>query len=499
MRQKTRKGIIALHIILYCALFLWFYPSIPQISDESEYFRNAVLLAQGSIGTTAPEYAYNYVGAGSMFVSRYPLTASMFLVPLVQIGIWALFLFGFFFYLIGLYFLLLLLKSAKLSPLWSLLYVSYLPFIFHSTTVMTDLPSAALIVGMLHFYYNKRFVHAGIFGALSLLLRVTNVLAIGALFLVLISERPSWRDVKRIASRMGIPLLVCIGILAVQNKVMYGSAFASGYGFLKNNVQFLWDRPEFLQLVLQNMRNYVLMLNLLYPLMLLCAIIAKYPLKKFTLLYAALLLAFVSLVNNLPGFDLQSLIIDYRYVFPLIPFLFVGYAAFIKQQVIPRSTFLKRHGEKVLATGCMLLLLSAIPMLSMKQEASERTRAIVDDLYQHTDSGSLIIGTQEGSYFNEQFGKRGYISLLRPVAFDNSEELAAEKIKEYLDAEHKVYLLFVDAPHYDYKRGISKTKENLEAIQTTHASTEVYSKVYGLEGAGYANAINVTLVEIKSQ
>ncbi|PIN75609.1 hypothetical protein COV18_02065 [Candidatus Woesearchaeota archaeon CG10_big_fil_rev_8_21_14_0_10_37_12] len=494
--KKSFLLLLTSSLLLLVFLFFWFHPTIPLMSDESEYLRNAYLLTQGITGYSDEEFAYGFVGSDDRFFSRYPLTASIFIVPFLVGGLNTIFLFGLFFFLLGFFFFYKLLQENKLSPWWSFLYFGYLPFLYHATTLMMDLPSMALVLGAFYFYVKKKHGFCGIFLGLATLVKSTNFLAaivIGVFILINIVKKKE-KVCSLLKLVLGtVPFLI---ILLLHNWHVYGDFLGSGYFFIHNNFQFLFGHENASGLYFGNLFRYFLFLNVFYPGMLILAFLSKYSLRKEAIAYALLSLLFFSSVNAIVKLDPLNLISMYRFIFPIIPLLFIGYAHFFEQSVFSRFKKMKKHFGKIMLLCCVLSLVAFVPLFDLKSQGSSRSEKIITDIYANTVNDSLIIGVQEGNYFSELFGVRGYVGILRPVGFENGELVAENKTIEYLKNGKKVYVLYLDTPNYSYKSGISETKAVLDNIRNEHGSNLVYEKSYMIGNIFYNSEISVQLFEL---
>ncbi|HLF54673.1 MAG TPA: hypothetical protein VI612_03055 [Candidatus Nanoarchaeia archaeon] len=494
--QKNK--ILLLLPAVFAVIFFTLYPSIPQISDESEYFRNAYLLMQGKTIINQEEYTYNYFGEEGRYFSRYPLTAGLFLIPFIILGLKSAFLFGLFFFLLGYYFFIKLLDHNKIDRIWALAYLGYTPFIFHSTTLMVDLPSAALLLGTFYFYAKRNGPMWGLLSGLSLLLKTTNIIAIAVLLVFSTIKALKSPEKKKSTITALLIISVFIAIMAAHNFMLFGSPLKSGYDFIHNNVTFLFSKPDFIQLFIQNITHYAIFLLLFYPLMLILASIPKYDTKKETLWYTAALIIFFSAANNLPSLAISDLIISYRYIFPAAALLLIGYVKFLNDYVVDRVKLLKKYLPAIIAIIALLLITASIPILDLKQQGSARTHHIVQDIYGNTEDNSLIIGVQEANYFNEYFGNRGYLGYLRPTAFDDSEPIINKKIEEYFSAGKSVYLLYFETPYYSYKKGVEDATAKLDLLKEKHNGTLVYENSYPVRSPFYTNTMSFKIYKLSA-
>ncbi len=483
MRRDTL--ILSGLVFLFLILFFAFYPKIAQVSDESEYLRNAYFLTKGITHVTEPEQAYNFVGAQGIFFSRYPLTGSLFLVPFLAGGLSTVFLFGLFFFLLGLYFFVKLLDSHELSRLWAVVYLGYVPFLLHSTTLMQDLASMSLVLGSFLYYSRKKYVFMSVCLGTSILFKVTNILA-AVLFLFVLHDlwkkqelSKGWKSksCKHVVTS-GVVFVGFFCIVLVHNYLQYGG-LTTGYSFLHNNTQFIRDPL----IALTTFFHYLVYLVLFYPGMLLVCLSCRFALKREILTYTTLLLFFISLVNNPVGLSINEFLFSYRYLFPCIPLLMFGYVSWLQTKKI--------QWNLVLPIAGIVLLLASAPVLYVKQQSSVRAAALVHDLYANTDEGSLIIGVQESNYFNEMFGNRSYVGILRPVGFENGTRTAEEAI-----ARHgSYYVLYLETPYYDYKAGIP---ESQAVLDSWNRGELVLNQSYPLQTRFFSNTISARLYRVNA-
>lgn len=496
--KKQQKATINLLVLsaFFVLLFFAFYPTQPQMSDEAEYSRNAHNLLKGVTSVDSPELSYNFVGDQEKYFSRYPQTASLFLLPLMPLGQRALFITSLAFFFLGLYFFVKLLDENKLSRAWGFLYLSYVPFLFHTTTLMIDLPSAALILGAFLYHQKKKPYLTGLLLGIALLLKNTNVLALAIIGLISIYRyQARWKEFFSYWARVASTFFPFMFVFFAHNHHMYGGILKSGYFFLQNNVLTITGLPNFADLYLQNVSHYFTFLLIFMPGMLLLALLGKYKLKAETLAYTFVTVFVLSAINNLPSLRIEDLIINYRFVFVAVPPLLVGYAAFIEQKILDKIKPVKRNLTWILAIACAITLVCSIPLLDIKSQASERTAKITQDIYSNVPEGSLVVGIKDAQYFSEHYGNIGYLSLRYPAGYEEAEKVVEEKIDEYLEDNRKVYLLYLDTPDFETK-GVSEQRDTLDEIRQNHASAIIFESSYPVKGVGYSSTIRLELVEI---
>ena len=308
--------------IFFLIWIICFPPQTLQISDEVEYFEQALAFAQGkttleqidpTTGVSTPYRPSDYPPGTSLLLAIFILLfgkSGAFLLPVLS--------------LIGSYWLMdRLLRQLGFSPLFALLLFIYPPAVLLARNVMSDLPSLLLVSAGLFLFYkqsnNRNIFFLGLLGGISILFRETNFLIF--LPLLLLKLRAS-TGTQIAAVVMG--LAIGFGLRLGLSTAIFSTPFFikdPGVGFSFLNI---W----------KNLPLYSLALLIFIPLGLWTVVRYRGPHQKmiqwtiglFTLFYLAYG------YNGWANSGLKGLILGPRFFIPLLPFFVLTSAFFFQKQ-----------------------------------------------------------------------------------------------------------------------------------------------------------------------
>lgn len=184
--------------VLYTVFFLLFYPRAVLIEDEVHYTIQAQMIAnaQSAISSTNP-----YTEEVVIYAPRYPLGTALLMAPFVAIGgTGAAQLATLLMLLVAVFVLMRWLEISGRSPLFALLVLGYPPVLVLGRSLMSDVPSLAVVtVGLFCFWRGIErswgwWLASGLLAGASISLRETNAIIFGAFFAgaLLRRDRHTW-------------------------------------------------------------------------------------------------------------------------------------------------------------------------------------------------------------------------------------------------------------------------------------------------------------------
>lgn len=189
---STRQVRWPVYFVLgYLLLFLIWPPHTLFISDEVDYFEQALAFSRGQryLQQTDP-----VTGIQTAYLpSQYPPGTSLILAGLYHVGgKKTVFLLGLGSLVVSFLLVVRLLKEWKYDPVFALVLFLYPPGILLSRSLMSDLPSLLIVTAGIFLFFSRKqpgSKQAGLLGALtglSLLFRETNLLLLAPLLVVFV-------------------------------------------------------------------------------------------------------------------------------------------------------------------------------------------------------------------------------------------------------------------------------------------------------------------------
>jgi hypothetical protein len=405
--SKFESWILAAAAAAFVLLYFFFYPSIFAYRDEGNYLSMAYALREGAFSIPIfkiPIQAFFMVG--ERIAPVYPWGNALALVPWTFAGWHAVFLHGLIWHLAGGFLIFKLAGVFKINPrLAALLYLFYPSFVFYSRTLMSDIPSMVLTLAASYFYFKAipSFTLAGIFLGIGYLFRTSNLFVILPFGAILLWRALRHKEFRPLAS-FSVGILPCFALQFALQYLTYGDPFKSGYtGGMPFSAYFS------IQYARENLSHYLLNLLLCYPLMLILFFFSK-PVRRPEILgLLAVLLGFFTVYyfhDAFPG-KMLTLFFGNRYLFPVIPFLILGYAGTAEKITGPLPLTLRRF----LFTGAAILLMASGFIVSRgHQEALRGQLEMKEAIYTHTPPGSILIyDNNSAELLQYAWGKRTYL------------------------------------------------------------------------------------------
>lgn len=346
-----RHKVFFISILVFTFVFFVFYPTKTVTIDEHDYLFNSQLLLKGNLKTDCTTSIPGQWDVGDYCISKYNIGTSFFLLPAVVLNINPIVITLIVFILSAVIFYKLLIRF-NLNKNLIFLFVLFPPFIYFSRTLLSETYSMFLI--LLFFYILRlknpkslKLLFAGLIFILSVYVKYTNVLAVTLIFLYFAFKK--FRETTFIeAVKFYLPFLIStfFGVVSLFlfNLHHYGGILRSGYYFSSEEGNFVLSQSIFIFI------KYVILINLIYPLLFLAIYKSKIKLKKLYIALLALFLIFYSLVKNesFPG-KVTDLILGFRFLIPVFPFLLLMYIDFVSELKLNR---------KILAILLILLIIA---------------------------------------------------------------------------------------------------------------------------------------------
>ncbi|MBI4021224.1 MAG: hypothetical protein HY369_03195 [Candidatus Aenigmarchaeota archaeon] len=461
---RTRHLLI-LVAVGFVAVHLVFFPSYFASIDEHEYLKNAFLLQGGTLTEPAQTASCEGKFTGDGYVSQYFIGRSAFLVPFTWAGFEGVMLSGLVIHLLNFALIVLILRKWGVSPLYALLYLLFPAMLWEARTLNSELLALTGLLAATFFYLGKKpwqSALAGLFFGLAALPRYEVILLAIPFFLV-----PLCMDRRKFLAMLAgfVPAAL---LLLGTNALFYGGILEHGYSNELGEIfAFETGIKPFYGLTLV---KFLVILAAVLPLLILSPVVAPPALRKELLLATVIFLLFYAQNVNIadaPWLHPTAVTGQIRYLIPLIGLLLLTYP-FLVRKVLGR---LRLPEKPVLSIAIVALFAAAILASSVHATFLDGRRAVFDQIYAHTTTESLLIGSSDDCNYvlNELFADRAYLD----VGTANLAALAGP----YGD----VYLLDIRYGTVDYSspRGklVAGERQQVADFLAQHAGelTEVFS------------------------
>jgi hypothetical protein len=396
------------------------YPPTIAIKDESTYLSVAYVLRAGTVfADLANIPIWSGVVHNGHVIAMYPPGQSLLLLPTIVFNWHLVFAVILILHVVGFFLFMDLLKLFNVRREWAVLYLFFPALVLFSRTVMTEIPSATLMLLALLLYFRggRQRIAAGlVFGALSFLayknLIPFAVLILTALVRDIMAARP-WRPALHLRRRWhdwySLSLLAgflpVFGILVAYNLWVFGRIL--GYGSQGFGLQYL----------IPNLAFYAIDLMALLPLMLLAPVVYRGPWRLEVLALTVGVLIATSAwyyIDNAHGLA-ENALTGARLLLPVMPVWLLSYAAVLDRILKPAVRF-KVALAGAATVGALLCLVVSVAHERHLQEAANVQRII----YAQTDpSDLLVIDDETAKFISPAWGSRQYVLLGRSIAWSS--------------------------------------------------------------------------------
>lgn len=472
--------ITTVFLLLFILIYIHYYPQYLTFGDEGEYFHTAYLLSKGmSPKVTDPAYSYRFsLHENKFFLPTYAIGTPVLMLPLALVFWKLVFVSGLLFHIVGFFFFYKIVKKMKYESYYSLLYLFFPGIVFFSRTIMSEVPSAVLILIAFYFYIDSRKYSYLVSGALfgfACVVRYPNLLAfvpfIFTAFLEFINyyalkiKRLPKNRLKFVFLLAGfIPFAIFIllynnhmygGPLTTWNSLM-GSVTGSytKEGDVYNIPTLLGVFNEFLKkgsvdnremvlnhIFMESFQKYAIIFMTIYPLMLLSPLFYRGP-AKAELIWATYGFVFaIGLVLHRAPFHytfLRNLIIGGRYIFPVIPLFIIAYVPFMDKIL----SLIRQKKRSVIVLIFVILLCLTWFMSKVHYEYTLEASQIMHDIYAHTEKGSLIVGNPYVLMFVNGLIEDRKTFKVYDLVEDKDNKVRMELMKDFIK-DYNVYVVFI--------------------------------------------------------
>jgi 4-amino-4-deoxy-L-arabinose transferase-like glycosyltransferase len=426
----------------YAVGFALFPPRALIIADENLYVTQAATFAAGKVTVQVPELFSSEVSR--QLPSDYPPGTSVLQTPFVWMGGWrsapwasVLSL------LVTLGLLAAWLSSEGFSPLYALLFLTYLPALVLGRVGMSDVPSGAIVTASLYLFWRGMrgrpllWFAAGLLAGLSLLFRETNALVF-APFLIgaWIRGERTWPLLCGAAVGIGVRLLVAF--------LLFGSPL-----YIRNSGSG-WS----LSAMVHNAPLYLVALVLLVPGGLIAVAFYRGSRRHEVIASVLLVLLFFALYDYSASESgrAKQLVLGPRYLIPVVPLVVLAIAEVatrLRKKVLGEPVGRSAWWAVFLGAPAALAAFAVHPAID---RWSKGQAAIKDAIYSGTSEGSVLVTNNSAS---QKFISRVYGSRLMVAR----ELLAPESMARVLQPHPETYLVLIDRSDSDWYRADSVTNE----------------------------------------
>jgi hypothetical protein len=441
-------------VLIFVFSFFLFYPPTYAISDEAIYFGMAHVLSTGEVfPDQAAYYVPSTIQGPEHRISYPPLGWPLLLSILCKFGWHFFFLMPLTLHLIGYYYFRKILLLWEIDSAFSFLYLLFPTFVFHSRTLMSDLPAAVFF--LIGFYYSlqnqkRTLILAGICFGISLWIRYASMVVITPVMTLIL-----FREKHRI-----IPLLYgfvpFVMLLGIYHYFAFGNPFVTGY----DRIGIPLASSFSIGFLMRHFPKYFLILNFLYPLMLLS--LPFYKGKRSLEIYSCVGVM-VLFYSARFWFDsgtnfVQTAIKSLRFLLPIIPLLLLSYLFCLDKYIFAKMESYKKWGFAVVVAICLSAI--GIGIQFKHQEYLQRQKHFSDLIYKETSENSSIIANMEIiELLQPVWGKRSIIEYDLPAITKVKKENSADiyfitnnKIEKPQIEKQNSYFLAELEKHYSVEK-----------------------------------------------
>lgn len=453
---------LVITLILSILIFITFFPEYFANSDEHCYLKNAYGISEGKLTTDNYGYAYKAIDYGNGYAANCMIGNSLLFAPFVQIDFHLAFVVIFVLFLIGVFYFHKILKLLTINPIFVLLYAFFPTIVLLSRTLFNEIPTTSFfIIGIYYFlkdfHERRNLILAGVFFGLSILTRYTQIIPISIFGSFMITEllyqnqhiKFKFKNLKKIIYFF-IPLIISGVIILFFNKLLFGQPLKTGY--------IIDAGANSISSVMKNLLNYFIILNILYPGMLISSFLFKFKYKWLFLNASLTIIAFYSVMSLYPwGNSRVDLILGIRYLTPIIPLLLIIYSN-VLDGFLDRARNLKLIKNLAIILITLSLLVSGLLINHYHQNELLYYRVeTLKEINKYIPNGSIVIGEEDDFiYFMKEYNDK----LYEDVEF--IESLEDSKLSELITNNKQVYIINVT---YPYRQNLKPQEEMIKFLE----------------------------------
>ncbi len=392
-----------LGVIPFLLMLAVWYPPIWTYMDENIYVGLAHVLRHGTIyadqaGIQIPFLFWN----GKHLVPQYPLGMPLLIAGISALGWQTIFLANAAVLLLGFFFFMRWLRAEGLNPCYAWLYLYHPTLVFYSRTVMADLLCMLIVFACCWYFRQKRYLLAGLLAGISPHTKITGALLLPVLAVAGAARKDRWA----VLQKLGVGALPGLAMLLLYNRFTAGHFLVSVYTLTGlEPLSFThWRR---------NLVLFAQSLFLIYPLMPL-ALCIGWKRFRLPLAFIALFVTFhlcvpsTWITGNQWSAWSQRLVLQSRYLLPVIPFLLLMYAYGLDR-------LSKGRAARWLGLVLVPLLLSAGLIHFKHQEYLRELRSFQKTLYETVpEQSGLLVNYDALRLMNDIEGKRPWTFVSNP-------------------------------------------------------------------------------------
>ncbi len=327
-KSRAKHLFISLAILLF--VYILFAPNSYKSVDEHDYYANSVNIVNNDLRMECDQVNDpSQFKVGDYCIYKYNIGTSILLIPSAILGLNYAFYITLGFFILAIVIFYKLLMRYDLSGKYIYLFAFFPPVVFYSRTIYSEIFSLTFFLLGFFLLTSKnngwqKILSGLVFGA-AVLIRYTNIFPILIFLIVyLVKKKPKVliKDLLKISLGAIVPALSFFLI----NDYLYGNIFRSGYYYSGEEALIVFEE------LIKFFPIYIALLLLMYPGMLVGAILSKVDFRKPLLISVLFLAVFY---GSFPGGNtvfegrLLDLILGMRYFLVLTPLLILSYVKFL--------------------------------------------------------------------------------------------------------------------------------------------------------------------------
>lgn len=453
------KYSVQISILILSIFFLLNFPAFFGTNDEHCYLRNAWNLTREGILQNDYGESLKGVKLGEGYVNNCLLGSSIPLIPFTYLGWNFAFVGVFIFFCAGIFYFNKILREYKLNPGFTYLYAFFPAFVYYSRTLFAEqLTTTLFLIGIYYFIKRDRnnidlLIAGAVFG-FSIVVRYTQAIPVALVSLFVLYELiQKYRDRRKNSLLQSIfkgktkhfiqsilyyslPIILCGIIIAAINQYLFGGPFKTAYTF--DNTDQVFN----IALIPINLIRYFIVINIIFPGMLIGALLFNYKRKFFLLsVFGAMLLFYCTFGVYLWEGRILDMIFGIRYLVPFIPLILIGYANSIQEIYFKLNSKIKTLFTLLFSLMIIVFGIAAYFVNYIHQQEFLIGRAeIVKELKTYVTDNSMLIGEADDFiYLMEPYNNKLYEDV------GNIDKLEDSKSKYINTAD--IYLMKIVYPY----------------------------------------------------
>ncbi len=391
------KHLILILVGAFTLIFLLTFPTFFFSVDELSYFSKALALSNGQVEHSQITVSGNIF---SWAPANYPIGTALLLSFFAFFSKHLVFLSGLVYTLLSLFLSFLILKKERsISYIPFLIFFLFLPTIYFSRGLMSEMPSLLLVSIFTYILFKEQKKHSkylllGFLAGLSIILRETNIILCGGLVALTLLNYP-----KYILS-FGAGLL--IGILP---RLISSTYFYSTVTYVKKYA------PFGIEYFISNLPLYFIILAFLLP----GGLYVLYRYKGKLANSIKLSIIAFTLVHLVYGYNsgdhsgfLVSLFYNGRYYIPTLPLWIIVYGHFAKS-----NSFFNKKSIKILSLSLGLFFIIGSQVFYSILEKEHKSIAV--SIFKKYNDKPIIYDNVAYRYLNPLHGKINQLDILRDI------------------------------------------------------------------------------------